>query len=95
MYETKDIKFRLSVDTEEAGLYFESMPPMPAPRVGENVYVQGEGYGWWQVKEVFWHLPALGAMEPTMEVRLRVEWSPINNREAPVYDEDRGWFHDD
>lgn len=87
--------FRISVETEDASLYFESMPPMPIPRVGEDVYVPGDGHGWWRVTDVFWHLPALGAKEPTMEARLRVEWSPTNEKPAPTYDEDRGWIRDD
>jgi len=83
--------FRISVETEDGGLYFESMPPMPVPRVGEEVFVGGDGMGWWRVTEVFWHLPSPGAMEPTMEARLRVEWSASNGKPAPTYDDDRGW----
>jgi hypothetical protein len=83
--------FRITVETEQATLYFEAMPPMPVPRVGDDVFVPGDGYGWWRVTKVFWHLPAPGAMTPTMEARLRVEWSPTNDRPAPSYDEERGW----
>jgi hypothetical protein len=86
-----ETSFRLSAETEEATVYFETLPPMPAPRPGEDVFIPGDAYGWWRVVEVFWHLPAPRAMTPTMEVRLRVEWSPINNRPAPVYDDDQGW----
>ncbi len=87
-------QFRLAVQTPEAGLYFETMPPMPVPRVGEDVFIPGDAFGYWTVTEVSWALPAKGAMEPTMEARLTVEWSSFNARPAPVYDEDRGWLQD-
>ncbi len=87
--------FRLSAETAEATVYFETMPPMPVPRVGEELFVGGDALGWWRVTEVFWHLPSPGAMEPTMEVRLRVEWSDSNERPAPTYDEDRGWVREE
>ena len=88
-------QFRISVETEEASLYFETMPPMPVPRVGEDVFVPGDGLGWWRVTQVTWSLPAEGAKEPTMMASLWVEWSSANNRPAPVYDGDRGWVRRD
>ena len=89
------IEFRLSVattDDNEGTLYMEDMPPMPVPRVGEDVFVPGEGHGFWRVVEVFWLLPAKGAMTPSMWPTLKVEWSEVNNRSRPAYDEDRGWY---
>lgn len=85
-------QFRLTIQTEQASLYFQAMPPMPAPRTGEDVFVPGEGgMGWWRVKRVDWRLPSMQAMTPTMEVCCTVEWSPLNREPAPIYDEDRGW----
>lgn len=93
--DTSDISFRLSIETEEASLYVQKIPPMPIPRVGEDVFVgMRELSGYWRVKEVFWRTPSIGAMEPGMWVTLRVVWSPVNTKPAPRYDELKGWYRD-
>jgi hypothetical protein len=85
-------RFRLTIQTEEASLYSQPMPPMPVPRVGEDVFVPGDGMGWWRVMRVDWRLPSMRAMTPTMlEACYTVEWSPLNSAPAPTYDPDRGW----
>jgi hypothetical protein len=87
-------EFRVSVYTtseDEGVLYSEALPPMPVPGRGDDVYVSGEGRGWWRVVEVSWALPAQGAMIPSMWLTLKVEWSEVNDRPRPIYDDDQGW----
>lgn len=71
-------------------VYYEKIPAMPVPRVGEDVFTPHPALGWWTVKEVYWHVPQKDAMTPTMACFLTVEWSRINNTPAPVYGEN-GW----
>jgi hypothetical protein len=87
---TKEPQFRITVKTDEATVYSENLPSFPVPRVGDDVYTSGDAHGFWRVLRVWWLLPAKGAMEPTMEAILEVEWSDSNERPAPTYG-DRGW----
>jgi hypothetical protein len=85
----KPVCFALTVATAEATLYHAAMPPMPVPRVGEDVLVPG--LGTWRVEAVRWCLPSMGALRPTMGVDVTVSWPASATRPAPTYDEDRGW----
>lgn len=86
-----DVQFRITIQTEEASLYFENMAPMPVPRPGEDICVPNDVSGWWRVEKVAWMLPWMRAMTPTMEALVTVSWSPMNDKPAPVYDDELGW----
>lgn len=87
-----EARFRISVETTMYHLYSQELPTFPIPRVGEEVFVPGDGMGLWLVKEVRWGLPSPEALEPTMWVTIIVEWSGRNGRPMPEYDEDLGWI---
>lgn len=85
----------ISIGTEEAGLYFDDLPNLFVPNVGEDIFVPGPGLGWWTVKERSFQVPNKQALTPSWIVNLLVEWSDQNNRPAPIYDEDWGWVQQD
>lgn len=94
-----DVGFAISVHTKEAQVYYQVLPPSPIPRIEDDVFVpsshHGAVMGWWKVKGVSWQLPSMGAMSPAMCVNVLVEWSDINNRPAPTYDDDACWVRKD
>lgn len=88
------IEFALSVHTtneNEGLLYYHQMPPMPVPRVGDDVFIPGPAMGYWTVVSVWWSLPSMGAQQPTMWATLVVKWAETNTKPRPVYTEDDGW----
>lgn len=87
----KHVLFSITVETEEGLVYYQQMPPMPMPHVGDDLFASGSNgdgaMGWWTVEKVRWGFPQMDAHTPTMAVNIRVRWSEANNRPAPVYDE--------
>lgn len=90
-YGYKKIEFRLTLETVEALVYSETMPPMPIPGIGEDIFVGGNALGWWRAKSISWMVPQIDAQTPSMWVTIYVDWSPINPRPAPIYDPELGW----
>lgn len=86
------MKYSLSIQTEEAGIYYEQFnEPFPVPLIGNDVFVGSDAVGYWTVVGVDYSPPQKGAHTPAFWITVTVKWSKKNNRPAPVYDEDQGW----
>lgn len=79
-----EIGFRMTIWQKDVILYAERMPPMPVPRIGDDVFIpMGANSRLWTVKSIRWALPSIGAMTPTMQVDVEVAYSSANPLPIP------------
>lgn len=92
---TSPVAFYMKIDTtHQEPLFFKEMPPLPVPRIGEQILIpsiRGVYMGWWRVESVLWQLPHEEMNKPNMTVHIIVSWGDNGGREQPIYDEFQGW----